>query len=145
MSWANTSNQAKLSWYNLEIILNVFSWETHAPVSELTWPCGPSSICVPSQITKFMGPSWGPPGSCRPQMGPMLAPWTLLSGTYQSITPSNSCSLAADTRHDIWGCRVPWCVWILCCECILSYFSTFLSNMQCSPAFAEIRSLATAF
>ena len=33
-----------------------------------------------SQITKFMGPTWGPPGSCRPQMGPMLAPWPLLSG-----------------------------------------------------------------
>ena len=33
-----------------------------------------------SQITKFMGPTWGPPGSCRPQMGPMLDPWTLLSG-----------------------------------------------------------------
>ena len=28
-----------------------------------------------------MGSTWGPPGSCRPQMGPMLAPWTLLSGT----------------------------------------------------------------
>ena len=27
-----------------------------------------------------MGPTWGPPGTCRPQMGPMLAPWTLLSG-----------------------------------------------------------------
>ena len=27
-----------------------------------------------------MGPTWGPPGFCRPQMGPMLAPWTLLSG-----------------------------------------------------------------
>ena len=27
-----------------------------------------------------MGPTWGPPWSCRPQMGPMLAPWTLLSG-----------------------------------------------------------------
>ena len=25
-------------------------------------------------------PAWGPPGSCRPQMGPMLAPWTLLWG-----------------------------------------------------------------
>ena len=24
----------------------------------------------------------GPPGSCRPQMGPMLAQWTLLSGQY---------------------------------------------------------------
>ena len=28
-----------------------------------------------------MGPTWGPSGSCRPQMGPMLAPWTLLSGS----------------------------------------------------------------
>ena len=35
--------------------------------------------------SKFMGPIWGPPGSCRPQMGPMLAPCTLLSGvTYTS-------------------------------------------------------------
>ena len=25
-----------------------------------------------SQIAKFMGPTWGTPGSCRPQMGPML-------------------------------------------------------------------------
>ena len=33
-----------------------------------------------SQIAKFMGPTWGPPGSCRPQVGPKLAPWTLLSG-----------------------------------------------------------------
>ena len=33
-----------------------------------------------SKIAKFMGPTLGPPGSCRPQMSPMLAPWTLLSG-----------------------------------------------------------------
>ena len=33
-----------------------------------------------TQIARFMGPTWGPSGSCRPQMGPMLAPWTLLSG-----------------------------------------------------------------
>ena len=33
-----------------------------------------------SQMAKFMGPTWGTPGSCRPQMGPMLAPWTLLTG-----------------------------------------------------------------
>ena len=38
-----------------------------------------------------MGPTWSPPGSCRPQMCPMLAPWTLLSGlcyhlfTYQAV------------------------------------------------------------
>ena len=31
-------------------------------------------------IARFMEPKWGPPGSCRPQMGPILAPWTLLLG-----------------------------------------------------------------
>ena len=29
---------------------------------------------VDTQITKFMGPTWGPPGPCWPQMVPMLAP-----------------------------------------------------------------------
>ena len=33
-------------------------------------------IPVTAQIAKFMGPTWGPPGSCRSQIGPMLAPWT---------------------------------------------------------------------
>ena len=33
-----------------------------------------------TQIAKFMGPTWGQRGSCRPQMDPMLAPWNLLSG-----------------------------------------------------------------
>ena len=37
-------------------------------------------VWIFSQIAKFMGPTWGPPGSCRPQVGPMLATWTLLSG-----------------------------------------------------------------
>ena len=45
---------------------------------DVTWPS--------SQIAKFMGPTWGPPGSCRPQMGPMLVPWTLLSGMASHIT-----------------------------------------------------------
>ena len=36
-----------------------------------------------TQITKFMGPTWGPPGSCWPQIGPVSAPWTLLSGYVQ--------------------------------------------------------------
>ena len=35
------------------------------------------------KITRFMGPTWGPPGSCRPQMGPILAPWTLRSGAFR--------------------------------------------------------------
>ena len=38
-----------------------------------------------TQITRLMGPTWDPPGSCRPQVGPMLAPWTLLSGEFTVI------------------------------------------------------------
>ena len=33
---------------------------------------GPSchNIIMSTQIAKFMGPTWGPPGACRTQMGP---------------------------------------------------------------------------
>ena len=33
-----------------------------------------------SLIARFMGPTWGSSGADRSQVGPMLAPWTLLSG-----------------------------------------------------------------
>ena len=47
---------------------------------------GLTTACViKTQIAKFMGTAWGPPGSCRPQMGPMLVPWTLLSGEIFAI------------------------------------------------------------
>ena len=32
-----------------------------------------------SLVTRFMGPTWGSSGADRTQVGPMLAPWTLLS------------------------------------------------------------------
>ena len=37
-------------------------------------------ISTRSQRAKLIGPTWGPPEFCRPQMGPILAPWALLSG-----------------------------------------------------------------
>ena len=52
------------------------------------------SLSIWSQITNFMGSTWDPPGSCRPQMGPMLAPWTLLSGL--SMGPEN----VSEKNHD---------------------------------------------
>ena len=44
--------------------------------------CSPYNIvyCFYSLIERFMGPTWGPSGADRTQVGPMLAPWTLLSG-----------------------------------------------------------------
>ena len=42
----------------------------HLMMTQFTWP---TDVCAWFQIANFMGPIWGPPGSCRPQMGPMLA------------------------------------------------------------------------
>ena len=36
-----------------------------------------------------MGPTWGPPGSCRPKMHPMLAPRNLLSETRYNNNPTS--------------------------------------------------------
>ena len=66
-----------------------------------------------SQIAKFMGPTWGPPGSCRPQKGPMLAPWTLLSGVGYNMGSADpfltdgAWWIGQDTRHSN-GCGVVW-------------------------------------
>ena len=35
---------------------------------------------IVSLIARFMGPTWGPPGADRTQVGPTWATWTLLSG-----------------------------------------------------------------
>ena len=38
-------------------------------------------IGLTSLKARFMGPTWGPSGADRTQVGPMFAPWILLSGT----------------------------------------------------------------
>ena len=38
-------------------------------------------------IARLMGPTWSPSGADRTQVGPMLVPWTLLSGSHPNIWP----------------------------------------------------------
>ena len=50
--------------------------------------CSSGSQFIQTQTARFMWPTWGPPESCRPHVGPMLAPQTLLSGeTTLDFTP----------------------------------------------------------
>ena len=44
-----------------------------------------------TQVARFMGPPWGPSGDNRTQVGPMLAPWTLLSGCGRNVLEHVSC------------------------------------------------------
>ena len=56
-------------------------WHIHTyKRNTMTFSREQQPVPLSTQIAKFVGPTWGPPGSCRPQMGPMSAQWTSLSG-----------------------------------------------------------------
>ena len=70
-----------------------------------------------------MGPTWGLPWSCRPQMGHMLVSWTQLSG--------NTCS-CRNRNHVETNCHFSWWKWtrvisFLCCDQI--YRKTFVFSL----------------
>ena len=118
MSIHNTINGYKL-WY--EFNLNKTTYVSYA--RSWLYKTGQHSMilntAMQSQIAKFMGPTWRPPGPCRPQMGPMLGPWTLLLGMInidqkvgntnplkaapycKALTGIHSCKV---TRCDCWCC-----------------------------------------
>ena len=66
------------------------------------------------QIAKFLGPTWGPPGSCRPQMGPHVGPRNLAirvgtsascgSLCYQRVQLLTAVTLYVDVPCGTWAC-----------------------------------------
>ena len=63
---------------------------THCVLLHVNLPPFPKE----TQIARFMGPTWGLPRSCRPQVGPMLSPWTLLSGLIHMYRMPTVCASA---------------------------------------------------
>ena len=59
-------------------------------------------------IARFMGPKWGPPGDHRTQVGPMLAPWTLLSeGLTKPVTEYGPVTMILPASGHQVRC-IPW-------------------------------------
>ena len=58
-------------------------------------------ICqIEPQIAGLMGPTWGPPGSCRPQMGPMLGIyWLMWRGAVKHADALSGSFVAASVKH----------------------------------------------
>ena len=68
------------------------------------------------QITKFMGSTWGPPGSCRPQVGPTLAPWSsYVSGYFIRCTYQGNQPIIQPLLSDC-------CLWWPHIACRISYY-----------------------
>ena len=56
-------------------------------------------LMIVAQIARLMGPTWGPSGADRTQVGPILAPWTLLSGSCYVTHQNQSGDVLATDRH----------------------------------------------
>ena len=95
-------------------------------VTQLLWPLRMNleEISIQTLIARFMGPTWGPSGADRTQVGPMLAPWILLSGKIFScqirdypckdIRQSHEC-LIFEMRFSIHGKMVFILKWVPLC------------------------------
>ena len=102
--------------------------------------CYPTTY-MPPMRARFMGPAWGPSGADRTQVGPMLAPWTLLTGTSLNVTNigshlHTSFSSFLDTSVSLWNrnsvliccCRDKYMCYIIL-DCVISVFYCVLSHM----------------
>ena len=74
----NIGSQRYLSWSSVSFLCCVISNSRFAHILVIL-------ICqlykrLVTLIARFKGPTWGPSGAERTQVGPMLSPWTLLSG-----------------------------------------------------------------
>ena len=68
--------------------------------------------------SKVTWPTWGPPGSCRPQVGPTLAPWTLLTGNWRvrsSLVDTIDTVYPNEYIHGL-------CFAVVCCGLVLVFF-----------------------
>ena len=64
-----------------------------------------------SLIAKFMGPTWGPSGADRTQLGPMLTSWTLLPrmASAQLVLPFIWLAMSTDSEKKLdctWFCSM---------------------------------------
>ena len=70
-------------WFSIEMSLKIVP---EGPIDNI-----PALFqIINTLIARFMGPTWGPSGADRTQVGPMLAPWTLLSG--QILNSQHTCT-----------------------------------------------------
>ena len=75
-------------------------------------------------MARFLGPTWGLSGADRTQIGPMLAPWTLLSGYCSCVSCfQDSILIGICTCHNEWAV-VSWVNWFIVhfiMKCVRAY------------------------
>ena len=83
----SSTNQAKCSKYALSVsrvetfVHGGLSGGSNDSLSAGAVHIWNTDLVITPLIARFMRPTWRPSGADRTQVGPMLAPWTLLSGS----------------------------------------------------------------
>ena len=94
--WVNNREAGDLRRYGVHYDVIVMLWDilyktasvsvyqAYIQNNRISSLCHDMETCLAfltlSQVARFMGPTWGPPGADTTQVGPMWATWTLLSG-----------------------------------------------------------------
>ena len=73
-SWDNSQRNLSCTYFTMEV-------NVHLVKPPFTLNRGSVKLGLTSLITRFMGPTWGPSGADRTQVGPMLAPWVCYLGS----------------------------------------------------------------
>ena len=103
------------------------------PLLEASKVCVELISYVDSLIVRFMGPTWGPFGADRTRVGPMLAPWTLLSGlAFESAQKPDFGALPLE----LWSRRryENMCVILVYKFVCWSHFENVISKMSRRPS-----------
>ena len=116
-------NHVKNSWYAM--CMGCFSISVNHTVQILSTMMRCIFHQFLSLIARFMRPTWGPSGADRTQVGPMLAPWTLLSGiSLCNINHLKSCIVETCIEKDASN-PIGWCIYILYCCFLFRSFNCY--------------------
>ena len=114
-------------WYSCLHVLLVITVALNMDTGKKIWQCW-SQACYPrhiaSLIARFTGPTWGPSGADRTEVGSMLAPWTLLSEIMHNRAVLMSWTEFQSTRlyhYECWHVNIHidatdilvYCLWML--------------------------------
>ena len=101
IGWVNNREAGDLKHHHTHYDVTVMRSRETSTHSNQNWVSGISARhnSKPSLIARFMGPTWGPSGADRTQVGPMLALWTLLSGISHQKLHWQSCGLTSHKRN----------------------------------------------
>ena len=90
-------------------------------------------IMIIPLIARFLGPTWGPSGAGRTQVGPMLAPGTLLSGIVSITLLQTLCEMVQNAFRK-WFSRVSMYLLSTFWQNPVDIISDWLSRIWCKIA-----------